>query len=384
MTTAIAAGCGSATHPDEPAAAPPVRVTVSTAAERELPSAFEAGGVVRARSTALVASRILAPIAAVHVRPGDRVRRGAPLVTLDSREMRATSAQAAAALAAGTEAARAADFEIRAADSNVRLARASHERIRALHDKRAATPQELDVAVAALEAAEAQLAGARARAASAAGARDAAHAAAEASRISTSYTVLSAPFDAVVSERQADPGSMAVPGVALLTIEDPSAFRIEVQLDESRAATLAVGQSAEVRIDSAAAGNWQPGTIGEIARVDPASHSFLVKIDLPGRPSVRSGLFGRVRFKGPSRRALAVPKTSVVRRGQLTYVFAIDRDSTAKLRPVLTAGPDGDLIEVLAGLGTGERIVVDPPPALTDGARVEATAAAEGETGARR
>ena len=84
------------------------------------PSPFEAGGIVRARSTAVIASRIMAPITEVLVRPGDRVRRGAPLVKLDAREIDAAAARAAAALAASRQAADAAAADVRAADAGLR------------------------------------------------------------------------------------------------------------------------------------------------------------------------------------------------------------------------------------------------------------------------
>ncbi|HXW07089.1 MAG TPA: efflux RND transporter periplasmic adaptor subunit [Vicinamibacterales bacterium] len=375
-----AAGCGGA-HPESGApAAPPLRVAVGTAAEADLPSSFEAGGVVRARSTAMVASRILAPVVEVHVRAGDRVRRGAALATLDGREVRTAHAQASATLASAVQAAHAADADVAAAESALKLARASHDRIKSLHDKRSATPQELDQAVAALAAAEAQLGSSRARALAAAAAREAAGSSVQASEIGVTYTVLSAPFDGVVTERRVDPGTMAAPGVPLLVLEDPTAFRLEVQVDEARAARIAPGQSTLVRLDSTGSAEWKPARVAEIARIDPSSHSFLVKMELGPDPAIRSGLFGRARFPGPSRRGLTVPASALIRRGQLTFVFVIDGDA-ARLRAVVTGVDGPDLVEVLAGLRAGERVVLGPPPELTDGRRVAATAQPSGEPG---
>jgi RND family efflux transporter MFP subunit len=291
-------------------------------------------------------------------------------VTLDARETRARRAQASAAVVAAEQAARAAESDIHTAEAGLRLARASHDRIKALHDKRSATPQELDQAVASLDSAEAQLASARARAAAATGARDAAHATLQTSEISESYTVLSAPFDGVITERRADPGSMALPGAPLLMLEDPTAFRLEVQVDEARAARVAVGQTAEARVDSAGRADWVAGTVVEVARLDPASHSFLVKVEVPADPGVRSGLFGRARFPGPARRALTVPSTAVVRRGQLTFVFTVDAEGIARLRPIMTGTLTGDRVEALAGVQAGDRVVLNPPAALNDGMRV--------------
>jgi multidrug efflux pump subunit AcrA (membrane-fusion protein) len=314
----------------------------------------------------------MAPIAQVHVRAGDRVRRGATLVTLDARDIHAEQSRAEAGSTAAAEVARAANAEIRSADSALVLSRASHDRMASLHAKRSATTQVLDQAVAALTAAEAQRASAQSRLAAAEAAQRAAEASARAATITSTYTVLSAPFDGIVIERRVDPGSMATPGSPLLTLEDPGTHRLEVQLDEARAALVQPGQLVSVRIDSAPSGTdgWSSARVTEIARVDPSFHTFLVKIDLPAATTLRSGLFGRARFPGPMRRALTVPTSALIKRGQLTFVYAVDAEQRARLRPVSAGAAIDSRIEILAGLRDGEAAVIDPPASLIDGARV--------------
>jgi hypothetical protein len=107
-----------------------------------------------------------------------------------------------------------------------------------------------------------------------------------------------------------------------------------------------------------------------MGRVDSASHSFLVKIDLPSAPGARTGLFGRGRFTSGSRRVLTVPRGSLVTRGQLTFVYAVTADGLARLRAVVTGGAGGDRVEIVAGLADGDAVVVSPPPALADGSRI--------------
>jgi multidrug efflux pump subunit AcrA (membrane-fusion protein) len=371
VAVSMSANCAPTTPQTENETAP-VTVSTTRASLMDLVSSFEAGGVVRARATALVASRVMAPITAIHVRPGDRVRRGATLVTLDARDVQANTERAGATARSAIEAARAADADVRAAQSGLVLARATHDRIAALHAKRSATAQELDQAAAALAAAEAQRASAQARLAASNAAREAAQASAEAATIGATYAVLSAPFDGVVTERHADPGSMATPGIPILTLDDPAVYRLEIQLDEARAAGVATDEEVAVRIDNTPGGGegWTGGRVAEIARVDAASHRFLVKIDLPVAAAVRSGLFGRARFSGATRQALTVPGAALIRRGQLTFVYVVDPENRARLRPISTAASDQDPVEVLAGLRQGDLVVTNPPAALSDGARV--------------
>jgi RND family efflux transporter MFP subunit len=369
--TLVAHGCSARPEPNIPASAP-VSVSIAVAQSAALPSAFEAGGLVRARTTAAIASRIMAPILEVHAHAGDRVRRGTPLVTLDSREMVANRSRATATVASAVEAARAAESDVRGSEAAVALARVTHDRIRTLYDKRSATSQELDQAVSALDAAQAQLGGAQARLAAATAAREAAQSAREASEVAASYTVLVAPFDGLIIERAVDPGAMATPGMPMLTIEDAGAFRLEVALDEARIARVTIGQNVDVEIGAAGDSNHTTitGRVSEIARLDPTSHSFLVKVDLPDAISLRSGVFGRARFAGSPRPALVVPASAAVRRGQLTFVYTVDADNRARLQPVSPGTETGDRLEILAGIREGERVITSPPPALSDGARV--------------
>jgi multidrug efflux pump subunit AcrA (membrane-fusion protein) len=355
---AVSAACTSAPRAATEArtVAPVPSVLVGSS---DIASRFEAGGIVRARATAFVASRIMATIVQIHARPGDRVRRGQVLVTLDARDMDTGKAQASAAALAADEAARAAEADVRAAESAAQLARATFDRINVLHAKRSATPQELDQATAALAAADAQRGGAQARHASAVAARDAAHAAARSAEIATTYASLAAPVDGIVTERRADPGSMAAPGVPLLTVEDASAYRLEVQVDEARAFTIATGQAVDVLLDSGPANEGMDARVVEIARVDPASHAFVVKIDLGGATGLRSGLFGRAAFAGPSRRALTIPSSALIKRGQLRFVYVIGSDDHPLLRPISIGDIDRDRVEVLAGLREGDSIAMN-------------------------
>lgn len=330
---------------------------------------------MQAGATAHIASRVVAPILSIHVREGDRVRRSQTLVTLDARELTANAERAEAAGTSATEASRAAEARATAAETARTLAGTTHSRIKTLSDKRSATPQELDQAFAALQAAEAQLASARADAAAAAAARDASHAAAEAARVARSYSVLTAPFDGVVVSRLADPGSLASPGQPLMVVEQSGAARLDIRIDESSAARTKVGDRAEVRLDSTGDAPWIAATVIEIGRADASSHSVLMKLQLPAGTTARTGSFGRARLGGEPRRTLITPSSSILRRAGLTFVFVLDADTRARLRPVITGAVDADGTEILAGVSDGSTVVLDPPPGLADGSRVSASRA---------
>ncbi len=346
-------------------------VTVAPVTESDWPAIFEAGGVVLARDTAVLSSRVLAPVGAVLVRPGDRVRRGQTLIELDATDLQANAARATGAAAAAEHAATAAAADLKGAESALVLARATHARVTALVADRSATRQELDEAQAGLAAAEARLAAAQARIAESRAGLDAARAGGRVAEITASFGVLTAPFDGVVIERTVDPGSMAAPGTPLLVIENASAFRLEVRLDAARAPMIAVGQIVPVRLDASGPdAPWHDGRVVEIARIDPAGHSFAAKIDLPADPAWRSGLFGRARLRGAPRRVLTIPADAVIARGQMSYAFVVSGESHAQLRAISTGAAIDGRVEVLDGLASGEVVVAPVPASLKEGAKV--------------
>jgi RND family efflux transporter MFP subunit len=354
----------------------PMDVQMDVATTGDLARSFESGGVVRARTTATLVSRLVADVKDVLVRPGERVMAGQPLIRLDARDLQANRARAEAGAAAAEQAVTAATMGHNAAEAGLALATATHTRIAELRAKNSATPNELDQAVSGLRGAEAQEQGAQAGIRQAESGLVAARAALQAASVGLSYAVIVAPFDGIVTETLVEPGNMAAPGVPLMTIEDVRGFRLEVRIDEARVSEVDRLKPVEIVLDSVAASRTAQdaplaGRIAEISRaVDPGSHAFLVKIDLPKETGVRSGMFGRARFAGPARRALTVPACAVVRHGQLASAFVVGSDSRARLRMVNAGDSDGSRVEVTAGLDIGERVVTNPPPTLVDGALV--------------
>jgi RND family efflux transporter MFP subunit len=389
--TAGSVACGGHEQAREPEPRT-VQAAVVPVQRGDAPRLFDAGGVVRAQTTAVITSRLLAPVIDVRVAAGDRVRAGQVLVQLDDRDLAAQARRASSGRRAAEQGGHAAVSERDAARAALAFAEVTHRRIAALHGRTSATDHELDETVAQLRAAEARLASAEARVAEAEASLASAVAGADAADVGASWAVITAPFAGVVTETLVEAGSMASPGAPLLRLERTGGLRLDVRLDESRAAAVRPGQEVEVIFDApmwpapepARAGAVSPasvssdgagpltGRVTEVARApDAGSHAFLLKIELPRDLAVTSGTFARARFAGPSVSSLTVPRTAVVRRGQLTYVYVVD-DQVARLRLVSLGASRGDEVEILAGLDEDERIVRDPSPAVSDGVRITA------------
>ncbi len=339
----VLAGC---TNERSAAITPPEtlsNISVIAVQKTKVPDWLEAVGTVRATQTSQVSSQVMGNILEIRAHEGDRVRSGQVLAVLDDAQSRSGTDQATAAL-------NAAEKEVSAADSDFALAGATLKRYQRLYEKKSVSPQEFDEIKARYQSAEARRDMARAGQAQAtAGLTQA--------RTSLGYTRIRAPFTGIVTEKKADAGTLASPGMPIFTIEDTRGYRLEVTVDESELRLVRVGQASPVTIDALGDTQLSGKVVQIVPAADPASRTFLVKVELPADVRVRSGLFGRARFSRGERSALLIPRASLVERGQLQGVYVLDANQIAGLRYVTLGKSTGEQIEVLSGLQDGEKLV---------------------------
>ena len=184
-----------------------------------------------------------------------------------------------------------------------------------------------------------------------------------------SYTRITAPFDGVITRKLVSEGDLASPGMHLLQIENSSALEVETDIPEILAALIEVGTEVDVIMPG---GEWNGrARITELAPgADPVSRTFNARIALPGGTPVKSGQFARVRLSGHPVDAILVPASAVTSFGQIERVFTVEGDR-ADLRIVKAGALHGDQVEILAGLDSGDIIVVAADQPLVDDQPVE-------------
>jgi multidrug efflux pump subunit AcrA (membrane-fusion protein) len=361
---------------------------------------YEAVGTVRARNSSVVAARIMGNIVAVHVREGDTVRAGQTLIEIENREAGIQVQKAQAGVREATDTLDEVDRNIRAAESareaaraNEKLANTTFNRYQTLFARRSVSPQEFDevrtkleVAKAETERAERLLQVAKAKQKQVLARIDQAKADVSNARVYVGYAKLTSPINGIVTSKQTDVGYLATPGAPLLTIENNSRYQLEVAVEESRLGTIHLGEQAQLQIE--ALGNTElTGSVEEIVPAsDPNSRSYIVKVSVPNLAGVqlRSGVYGKARFISGQRQALAIPKTAISQRGQLTGVFVVDQSGVARLRLIKIGRAFGDNVEILSGLNAGDLIVINGPATIQDGTRVREAAPGKGPPVATR
>lgn len=326
--------------------------------QKNMPDVLEAVGTTRAAQTSTLASQMMGTLVEVRVHEGDRVRRGQILALIDDSQPRAALERASAADAASRQ-------QLAAANSELVLAESTLKRFQILFEKKSVSAQEFDEIKTREQGALARRDMARAD-------QEQAKAAIAQATTALEYTRIRAPFDGVITEKKADPGTLAAPGMPIFTLEDTRRYRLEASINESDLALVRIGQPVPVLIDALGT----DALSGKVAQIVPAadasSRSFLIKVELPADSRLRSGLFGRAQFSHGERRALLVPQTAVVERGQLQGVFLLDQNKIAALHYITVGKSSHDQVEVLAGLQDGDLLVAQPGTLELDGKRIEA------------
>jgi len=332
-------------------------VSVVSAQTANIPDVVEAVGTIRAAETSQLAAQMMGNIVEVRGREGDRVQRGQVLAVIDDAPPRA-------ALDRATAAELAAQQEILASESDFSFAESTFKRYQTLYDRKSVSPQEFDEIRARYQAAQARREMARAGQAQA-------KAALQQARTALSYAHVVAPFDGLVTEKKADVGTFASPGMPIFTVEDLRHYRLEATVNESDLRYVRQGQQVSVLVDALGDREVNGKVIEIVPAADAASRSFLVKVELPFDAALRSGLFGRAQFTRGERTALLVPRTAIVERGQLQGIYVLDQNRVAGLRYITLGKPAAQQVEVLAGLQPGEMLIGDPGSRELSGKKIE-------------
>ena len=308
---------------------PPSKLFETLSVERRPVGGFrEIVGTVSSKKTVSLSSKIAARILSIGPRSGDRVREGETLAVLDNRELSARLAQAEAELqaAAAQRANAAADYE-----RSVRLLKAG-----------VISEQAYEQAESVKLSADARVSAGLERV------REA--------KLQLGEATLVSPLNGVVVERAAEPGDLATPGKPLLQLEDPAQIRLEAAVPEADVQALSIGETLPIRVDSLQLD--LTGKIEEIVPVaDPTNRSFLIRLTLPLKPGLKSGMFGRLRLPKSQESLLLIPRKAVRQVGQVETVRILE-DGKVRVRQIQSGRAYGEEVEVLSGLSEGARLIV--------------------------
>jgi len=191
-----------------------------------------------------------------------------------------------------------------------------------------------------------------------------------------SFKRIVAPFSGVITARNTDIGALINAGQSagseLFRIADTHRLRIYVQVPEAYAASISLGLAAELRFSELPGKVYSATAVRTSNSLDPALRTLQVELELDNaQHEVLPGAYAEVRFKLPANSvSLRLPANTVVFRAAGLQVATLDAQNRVVLKSIVQGRDFGNVIEVLSGLGSEDKVILNPLDSLTDGETV--------------
>jgi cobalt-zinc-cadmium efflux system membrane fusion protein len=225
----------------------------------------------------------------------------------------------------------------------------------------AASRQELEEIAAVHTAHEAEVAAARQRLLLLGLSPEGVAALRQATNVVSEITV-TAPNSGTVIARSVNPGQVLAVGQEMFVVADLGTVWVIGDLYEKDFPSVRVGSEATVVVPPS--GRQIRGRVAYIdPRVDQGSRTAKVRVEVPnGDGSLRLGMFLDVKLSTSERvTGIFVPRTAVQSIGERNVVYVLTEGEGGRFaeRPVKLGAPTGDVVELIAGVKIGERVVTD-------------------------
>jgi RND family efflux transporter MFP subunit len=331
---------------------------------------LNASGYVVAQRKAAVASKITSRLMELSVEEGSRVKKGDIIARLEGEDYRAAQGQAQANLSVSR-------YSLAQARAEQEDAKISYEREKGLLSQEYTTKAQHDAADARYKKAVAGVSGAES-------AVKAAEAALEGAKVNVEYTLLRAPFDAVVLTKNADIGDIVTPlgaaanaKAAVVTIADMNSLQVEADVSESNLELVKKGQPCEIQLDALPEKRFRGEVHMVIPTADRTKATVMVKVGFIDKdPRILPEMSAKVAFLSkpvaPSeeKSRTTINPAAVVSRNSKSTAFVINGGKVEE-QEITTGEKLGDLLVVTGGVKAGDRVVLNPPKGLKTGSRVK-------------
>ena len=352
---------------------PAVTVEVTTVGQiypSQTITLLNASGYVVAQRKASLASKVTGRLVAINVEEGNVVKKGDVVARLENEDSAALKNQASANLAV-TQA------ELERAKAELNDAAVNLKRQKDLLAKDYISRLEYDSAEARYKMDAAAVAGAEA-------AIKANAAALQNAEVSLEYTLIRAPFDAVVLTKNADIGDIITPigaaaeaKAAVVTIADMDSLLVEADVSESNLKQVHTGQACEIQLDAFPDIRFRGLVHMIVPTADRTRASVLVKVKFLDKDkrilpemSAKVAFLERPLNPDELKPAIGVNTSSIVTRNNQKYVFLIKGDKAIET-PVSAAKQSGEITEILDGIKPGDRIILKPTDSIKNNTRIK-------------
>ena len=198
-----------------------------------------------------------------------------------------------------------------------------------------------------------------------------------------SYTLITAPFDGVVTWRYADPGALIQAGTSsdsqslpLVRVSDNYLLRLDFPVSVEYVQDMHIGDLVNVHVDSWGGKMFQSKITRFTSKVDEDTRTMMVETEMPNMNlEITPGMYATVVFKAEKRpNTLAIPIEAVTGDKNNT-VFVVNQNDEIEERTITLGIETSNEYEVLSGLNEGDMVMVGNPRRLQPGQKVETIAA---------
>jgi RND family efflux transporter MFP subunit len=313
------------------AAQGPAELATAEANYRSVAREYRLDGIVEAINRTTVSAQTQGQVEEIFYDVDDFVEKGAVVARLKDTEHRARVTAAAA--------------DLKSATAQLDQAKDDYERSTGLFAKKLIADSAMDQSTANLKTAQGNFEAAQARL--------------EQAQEQLAYTEIRAPYSGIVTHRHVQVGEIASPGSPIMSGVSLEDLRVTVDVPQSVIPSVRNGSAAHIYLEDGTA--IEAGHITVFPFADLGSNTFKVRLDLPrNTKALFPGMFVKTGFVTGERRNLAIPKSAVVFRSEVTGVYVVDTEGKVRFRQVRLGRAMDDAYTILAGLTEGERVALNP------------------------
>jgi len=190
-----------------------------------------------------------------------------------------------------------------------------------------------------------------------------------------SFTRVTAPFDGVVVARNTDVGDLLLAdsvGKELFRIAQTHKLRVFVRVPQSFSRSVAPGQTAELTIPELPGRVFAATVVRTSGAMSADSRTLLTELEVDNKKrEIFSGSFAQVRLtEAKQEAALTLPANTLLFRAEGPQVGVVPSDNKVELRSVKLGRDFGPIVEILGGVATTDRVILNPSDSLISGATV--------------
>lgn len=310
---------------------PPMPVVAVEARQQPVTESLSLVGSTAANETVDIKAETEGIVQEILFNEGQQVDKGQLLLKLDDTKLAAAVAEA---------------------ESNFKLSAANFERAKQLFKDKLISQQEYDQAAATYSLNEATL---------------------ELKRRQLKDTRIYAPFAGITGARTISPGQVINKDTVLTLLVDLDPVKVEVNVPERYLQQLKVGQPLEFSVAAFPAEKFRGEVYFISPQINESLRTALVKARIPNPDhKLRGGMFASLELTLQVRQsAIVIPEPALISTGDNFFVFVVDGESKAQMRPVQVGVRLAGRAEVLKGLNAGEKVVVEGVQKIGPGSPVK-------------